>query len=179
MANIPLILGGANIALGLFDRFRASDLQKLQDDVLQRRGQYVDDLARRSRGKFTDAELEAQQSRYAPVLEQTSGALAGRVGVRSGAGAQILADTQAGLQQRDMLAADAQYGQALGVYSQELGRHLQPLQGDSSFIEDLGVIAQLNEMFKNEPDDDLDTEVKQVIAQGYTNPTTRRKSMGG
>ena len=143
--TMALIAGGsalANVGLGIYDRIANRDLYRLQQEVLDQQVQFNQDLARRSRGKFTASELAAIRQNAEPQLQAASGNIAARLGPSSPAGIALLQQAQQAPINTAMGAATAQYGSSLSGLSQTVNQRLGQLSGDSSFLDDLGSILK-------------------------------------
>ncbi len=143
--TMALIAGGsalANIGLGIYDRIANRDLYRLQKEVLDQQVQFNQDLARRSRGKFTASELAVIRQNAEPQLQAASGNIAARLGPSSPAGLALLQQAQGAPINAAMGAATAQYGSSLSGLSQTVNQRLGQLSGDSSFLDDLGSILK-------------------------------------
>ena len=145
MGTLALISAGtglAQVGLGIYDRIANRDLYKLQKEVLDQQVQFNRDLQRRSRGKFTDAELAMIRRNAEPQLQAASGNIAARLGPSSPAGLALLQQAQQAPINAAMQAATAQYGASLSGLSQTVNQQLGQLAGDSSFMDDLGSILK-------------------------------------
>ena len=158
--TMALIAGGsalANLGLGIYDRIANRDLYRLQQEVLNQQVQFNRDLQRRSRGKFTEAELAMIRQNAGPQMQAASGNIAARLGPSSPAGLALLQQAQQAPINAAMQAATSQYGASLSGLSKTVNDRLKNLSGDSSFMEDLASIiknlAYLKKIGQN-PDDE-------------------------
>lgn len=136
------ISAGGKILGGIYDRITNRRLYELQDEVLNQQVQFNQDLARRSRGKFTGAELAMIRQNAEPQLQAASGNIAARLGPSSPAGIALLQQAQQAPINAAMQAATAQYGSSLSALSKTVNQRLGQLSRDSSFMDDLGSILK-------------------------------------
>ncbi|MDE0298627.1 MAG: hypothetical protein OXN17_08350 [Candidatus Poribacteria bacterium] len=136
------ISAGNKILGGIYDRITNRRLYELQDEVLNQQMQFNRDLQRRSRGRFTGAELAMIRQNAEPQLQAASGNIAARLGTSSPAGIALLQQAQQAPINAAMGAATAQYGASLSELSRTLNQRLGQLAGDSSFMDDLGSILK-------------------------------------
>ena len=81
--TLALIAGGLTAGSKIYDHFRTRDLYQLQKEVFDQHAQFNKDLARRARGKFTDAELAPIRTATEPQINAVAANVAVRLGVSS------------------------------------------------------------------------------------------------
>lgn len=138
ITTAALITAGSSLLKSSLNWWQTRDLRKLQQDLLNEQVQYKDDLARRSRGKFTDSELQMIRMGAAPQLNALSGSVAARLGSGSPAGAQIVAGAQQAPVNAAMMRAQGEYGAALSGLSAQAAQMIGGMGSDRGFAEDVG-----------------------------------------
>ena len=131
------VAAGSAVVEGIFDRFSNRELKELRDEVLNQQVAFTNDLARKSRGKYTEAEIRAIEEAAEPQLNAIAGDVASRGLAFSGAGASVLADARQQLFSSHQAAATVAYPQALLALSQTVNTRLGTLSRDRSVVDDL------------------------------------------
>ena len=175
---------GSKVAGDLYHKLTNRDLYDLQKQVFERQKQHISDLQRRSRGKFTNAELAAIRANAEPQVNAVSANVAARLGVSSPAGVALVNQAQQAPILAAQQAATAAYSPALTALSGALKDRLGQLSGDKSFLGDLAAISETYKTLKNleknsngrtpnNPPKALgnpeETALNKLIGQGYQN----------
>ena len=143
-----LIAGGLTVGSKIYDHFRTRDLYQLQKEVFDQHAQFNKDLARRARGKFTDAELASIRAAAEPQVNAVSANVAARLGVSSPAGVALINQAQQAPILAAQQAATAAYAPSLAALSKAVKEQLGQLSGDKSFVGDLKAISEAYEILK-------------------------------
>lgn len=153
----PITLGtlakfaGVGAGLSIIDRFinhvETRELRALQNQTLDQMTQFNNDLLRRARGKFTDAEIAQIKQNAEPAVNAVAGNVAAR-GLTGPAGAAIVGEAQ----QRPFLNAQNAAAQAVPGSLQNLmaiiNQNLAMFQGDDSLAKEFGGLVQSYAMLK-------------------------------
>ena len=183
--TLALIAGGLTVGSKIYDHFRTRDLNRLQNEVLNQHAQFNKDLARRARGKFTDAELASIRTAAEPQINAAAANVAARLGVSSPAGVALISQAQQAPILAAQQAATAAYAPSLTALSKAVKEQLGQLSGDKSFVGDLKAISEAYKILKelggtsnkqsgkvpNNPSGALgnleETALDMLIGQGY------------
>ena len=164
-ATAGLILGGAQVALGIYDRLANRDLYRIQKEVLEQRVQFNNDLQRRSRGRFTESELAMIKANAEPQVNLAAGNVSARLGTSSPAGVALINEAQQAPINAAMQAAAGQYGGSLEGLSKTVNERLGALKSNLSFLNDLqAILKSYIELKKAEkdlksPEKDSDSDI--------------------
>ena len=140
LVTAGLILGGSQVGQGIYNRLANRDLHKIQKEVLDRQIQYNNDLQRRSRGKFTEAELAAIKANAEPRINAIAGDVSARLGASSPAAVALINRARQAPINAAMQAAAGQYGESLANLSKSVTERQGELKSDLSFLDDLKTI---------------------------------------
>ena len=146
-----------SVGKSVFDYFSNSKLREIQNETLDLRRQYVGDLQRRARGRFTDTELQEIRMQSQPYLTQVSGNVASRGLGQSPAGARVVGEAQARPFQQarqESQTALTQLGPALAGLDQAIAGRMP--QGDPQFGQLLSQIASKYVQLSQSPYDPND-----------------------
>lgn len=168
MLKIAGVSAGANVLEDLYNRLSNRDIFKLQEDLLNERVQYNEDMARRSRGKFTEGELQQIRMNAEPQLNAIAGNISARLGTGSAAGASIIAQAAQAPVTAAMNQASGSYAQSLTALSQAVNKQVGALRGDKSFTEDIGAIIKAYTFLKGQgyngnQDETLKSATRRII----------------
>lgn len=173
IVTAAIIGAGVNMIDRYLNHLETKDLQAAQNRTLDQMTQFNNDLLRRARGKFTDAEIAQIKRNAEPMVNAVAGNVAAR-GLTGAAGASIVADAQ----QQPFYAAQSAATQAVPGSLQNLmnivNQNLAMVQGDDSLAKEFGGLVQSYATLKglNAIPSDFNAP-----GQGYDNQVGR--DMGG
>ena len=141
-----LKLAGVGAGLNILDRFlthvQTRGLRRLQSQTLDQMTTFNNDLLRRARGKFTDAEIAQIRRNNEPMVNAVAGNVAARGLGSSAAGASVITEAQ----QRPFFAAQDAATQAVPGSLQNLmslvNQNLSMFAGDEGVAQEFGGLIQ-------------------------------------
>ena len=157
---------GVSAVQKLWSHYSSRDIRKLQSRTLNQMEMFNNDLLRRARGKFTDAEIAQIKRNAEPYVNAVAGNVAARGLGGSAAGASVVAEAQ----QRPFFAAQSAATQAVPGSLQNLmnivNQNLGMFQGDEGIAKEFAGLIQSYSLLKglNTP-----TETTTPPGQGYVN----------
>lgn len=141
IVTATLIAGGISAGAKLWDYLASKETRELQNQTLQQMTEFNNDLLRRARGKFTEAEIAQIKRNAEPSINAVAGNVAAR-GLTGPAGAAIVADAQ---QKPFFAAQDAATKAVPGSLQNLMGivnQHLAMFEGDDDIAKEFGELIK-------------------------------------